>query len=75
MTHPTDKMPPHPYAFLHPSGYQSGAHNMRSGDRIVYDIDGRHGRADEFLHDGDAFVTFDDGTYATVKWNNLSLEK
>ena len=31
------------------------------------------GTADEFLHDGDALVTWDDGTYGTVKWNSLRL--
>lgn len=64
-------LPLHPFAF---SGNKSGAFNMRAGDRVIYEIDGRHGRADEFLSDGDAFVTFDDGSYETVKWNNLRKE-
>ena len=54
--------------------YRSGANGMRAGDRIIYTIDGRHGVADEFLHDGDAFVTFDDGKYETVKWHHLCPE-
>lgn len=54
--------------------HRNGANGMEAGDRIVYLIDGRHGVADEFLHDGDAFVTFDDGTYETVHWNHLRPE-
>lgn len=61
----------HPLAL---SGRRSGAHGMQSGDRVVYTIDGRHGVADEFLHDGDAFVTFDGGSHETVKWNHLRPE-
>lgn len=44
---------------------------MRVGDRVVYQIDGRHGVAEEFLQDGDACVRFDDGTSGTVKWRLL----
>jgi hypothetical protein len=61
----------HPYAF---PGNRSGAFNMRAGDRVIYQIDGRHGVADEFLSDGDAYVSFDDGSYDTVKWNHLQPE-
>jgi hypothetical protein len=61
----------HPHAF---TGHVNGANGMKAGDRIIYDLDGRHGVADEFLYDGDAYVTFDDGTFATVKWNHLSPE-
>ncbi len=48
---------------------------MKAGDRVVYSLDGRHGVADEFLHDGDAFVVFDDGEFATVNWSNLKPEQ
>lgn len=48
---------------------------MRSGDRVVYVIDGRHGIADEFLHDGDALVTFDDGKHEAVHWCHLMPER
>ena len=58
----------HPFAF---PGNRSGAFDMRSGDRVVHEPDGRTGVADEFLHDGDALMTWDDGTFGTVKWNNL----
>lgn len=61
----------HPLAF---TGHKNGAGDMRAGDRVIYQIDGRHGVADEFLHDGEAFVTFDDGEYGTVKWNHLRKE-
>lgn len=44
---------------------------MRVGYRVVYQIDGRHGVAEEFLQDGDACVRFDDGTSGTVKWRLL----
>lgn len=64
-------------AIMHPLAIKndSGANEMKSGDRIVYIIDGRHGVANEFLHDGDAFVTFDDGKHQTVKWNYLMPER
>jgi hypothetical protein len=59
---------PHPVACV---GHRSGAFGMKSGDVVVYSIDGRECRADEFLHDGDAFVTWADGTHGTVHWNHL----
>ena len=62
----------HPLAL---TGHRNGANGMKAGDRVIYTIDGRCGVADEFLHDGDAFVTFDDGSYETVKWNHLLPEK
>ncbi len=61
----------HPFAF---SNNRSGAFNLNAGDRFIYDIDGRRGVADEFLQDGDAYVTWDDGTYGMVKWNHMSPE-
>jgi hypothetical protein len=48
---------------------------MSAGDRVRYTINGRTGVADEFLSDGDAFVTWDDGIYGTVKWHHLRPEK
>lgn len=61
---------------MHPLAIKgrNGACGMKAGDRVVYSIDGRRGVADEFLHDGDAFVSFDDGTHDTVKWNHLYPE-
>lgn len=53
---------------------QSGAFDMNAGDRVVHTIDDRHGVADEFLHDGDALVSFDDGSFDTVKWAHLRRE-
>lgn len=64
---------PNPHPMSVPNN-RSGAFFLSAGDRFVYDIDGRHGFADEFLHDGDALVTFDDGKHETVKWNNMSPE-
>lgn len=63
---------------MHPlatKGHRNGANGMKAGDRVKYTIDGRVGVADEFLSDGDAFVTWDDGTFETVKWNHLVPEK
>jgi hypothetical protein len=60
----------HPYALPN----KSGARGMKAGDRVIYTIDGRRGGADEFLHDGDTFVTWDDGTFGNVKWNYLIPE-
>jgi hypothetical protein len=59
---------------MHPLAYdqnKSGGNGMNAGDRVRYRIDGRTGIADEFLSDGDTFVTWDDGTFGTVKWNHL----
>lgn len=61
----------HPLAL---SDTRSGANGMSAGDRIVYIVDGRCGVVDEFMHDGEAFVSFDDGTLATVKWCHLRPE-
>jgi len=58
----------HPLAI---ADHSNGALGMKAGDRVLYTIDGRTGVADEFLHDGDALVTWDDGTYGTVHWNHL----
>lgn len=58
----------HPLAIR---GNQSGANGMCAGDRVRH-IDGRTGIADEFLHDGDALITWDDGTFGEVKWKNLT---
>ena len=52
----------------------SGALGMKSGDRIRCLTTGRTGVADEFLQDGEAFVSWDDGTCATVKWTSIAPE-
>lgn len=62
---------PHPFAI---PGNQSGAAGLNAGDRFVHDHSARRGWADEFLQDGDALVTYDDGEHATVKWSHLSPE-
>ena len=58
----------HPLAF---ENNKSSACGINAGDRVVYAITMQRGVADEFLHDGDAFVTWDDGSHGTVKWNYL----
>lgn len=63
--------PIHPLAT---PGNRSGAFGLNARDRFVHDPDGRRGRADEFLSDGDAFVTWDDGTWDCVRWNQMSPE-
>lgn len=50
-----------------------GVIGLRAGDRIVLQ-DGRRGTADEFLQDGDAYVSLDDGTCATVRWQQMQPE-
>ena len=52
----------------------SGANGMKEGDRVIHELDKRHGVAGEFLQDGDCFVFFDDGKHDTVKWVNLITE-
>jgi hypothetical protein len=58
----------HPLAL---TDHRNGANGMVAGDRVRYQIDRRTGVADEFLSDGDTFVTWDNGTHDTVKWNHL----
>ncbi len=65
----------HPLAFRHNGGGFTDGNDRRvaAGDRIEYRFENhRRGVLDEALHDGDAFVTWDDGTFATVKWCNLA---
>lgn len=64
----------HPLAFPERrSGGNSGAWNeVRSGDHVIDLISGRTGTLDECLHDGDALVTWDDGTCGIVRWHNLA---
>lgn len=63
----------HPFALKTNSGGNSGAWNaVRAGDHVIYLIDGRTGVLDECLHDGDAFISWDGGTFGTVKWHNLA---
>jgi hypothetical protein len=50
-----------------------GVYALRAGDRIISQ-DGRRGVADEFLQDGEAYVSFDDGTCACVRWQQISRE-
>lgn len=64
--------PPHPYAF---PDNRSGAMGVRAGERFVRLTDGRRGRLDEALPDGEAFVTWDDGTHDTIKWGRIAPEK
>lgn len=58
----------HPLAI---SGNKSGALGMRTGDHVRFVPERKTGIADEFLHDGDAYITWDDGTFGIVKWIHL----
>jgi hypothetical protein len=63
----------HPLAIKGRSGGNSGAWNeVHSGEHVIYLIDGRTGVLDECLHDGDAYVSWDYGTFGTVKWFHLA---
>lgn len=67
-----DEYPPHPYAIQHhPKFWECGAMDIRHGQEFIDTLDGRRGRLDEALSDGDAFVTWEDGTYGTAKWHRF----
>lgn len=62
----------HPLVF---PGNRSGTLGMRTGYRYRYTINNRVCTVDEFLQDGDAYVTWEDdkedSRYGIVKWNHL----
>lgn len=65
----------HPFAFSqNDGGFTDGNDRLVvAGDRVEYRYEGhKRGVLDEALQDGDAFVTWDDGSCATVKWINLA---
>ena len=64
---------PHPLSFPENRGgfTDRQGQEVNAGDRVRYSINGKEGRMDEALHDGDAFVTWDNGDYETVKWHHL----
>ena len=61
----------HPLAL---PGNRSGAYDMTAGDRVVDTLSGRRGVADEFLHDGEALISWDDGSFGAVHWCHLRLD-
>lgn len=61
----------HPHAIQEDG--ETGFYGIMAGERIV--VGGKHGWLDEALCDGDAYVSFDDGTFATVRWNAVEREK
>lgn len=63
----------HPLAF---PGNKSGGvgadgNTIRAGQLMIHLPDYRNCTLDECLSDGDAFVTWEDGSYGTVKWKSL----
>lgn len=63
----------HPMAF--PGGINGGTNKhgqrMSAGDRVRNPFNGKTGIADEFLQDGDTYITYDDGIFDNVKWYHL----
>lgn len=51
---------------------RSGALGMKARDRVWSKSNGCYCTADEFLPDGDAYISSPEGGYATVKWSDLS---
>ena len=49
----------------------SSGQSVSTGDVVKHNIDGRVGILKEALQDGDAYVSFTDGSNGNVKWNNL----
>ena len=65
----------HPLAFTgNKGGFIDGnERKVVAGDRIEYRFENhRRGILVEALQGGDAFVTWDDGSHATVKWHHLA---
>lgn len=64
----------HPLAFRDNLGGFTDGNDRKvvAGDRVEYKFGNQNGVLDEALHDGDAFVTWDDGSHATVKWHHLA---
>jgi hypothetical protein len=59
---------------LHPlalPGNISGAAGMKAGERFTDSLSGADGTADEFLPEGIALVTFDNGLHGELKWAQM----
>lgn len=48
---------------------KSGFYGIIAGERIRWN--GKLGYLDEALPDGDAYISLDDGTFETVRWNSV----
>jgi hypothetical protein len=57
----------HPFAF---PDNDTGALGMKSGQTLI-DNEGNICTADEFLTDGEVFVSYPDGSYSTLKWTQV----
>jgi hypothetical protein len=67
----------HPLAWraMSGNGFDLGRGRFTGDDRIICTLNGKHGYMDEAMHDGDALVSYDDGTFDIVKWGHLRKEK
>lgn len=62
----------HPMAFPNTGGFEDrNGNDVKAGDKVLYLINGRKATLDEALQDGDAYVTYEDGTHGNIKWNHL----
>ncbi len=52
-------------------GTNRNGQSMTAGDKVRCMFTGKTGIANEFLQDGDTYVTWDDGTFGQPKWYNL----
>lgn len=60
----------HPLAIETGAGFtDANGRSVKGGDRIEF-RDGRRGTMDEAMQDGEAFVTWDDGTHETINWKH-----
>ena len=64
----------HPLAFPNDNGCTTQhGEKIHAGDVVVLP-DGRIATVDEILPDGDALLTFTDGTFGEAKWHSLIKE-
>jgi len=62
----------HPLAIENKNGFTDRrGEEVKAGDKVIHLLDEKTAILDEALHDGDALVTWEDGSFGTVKWHNL----
>lgn len=67
----------HPFAFTDHKNGGTNKHGQRmeAGCKVKNPFNGKTGIADEFLQDGDTYITYDDGTFDCVKWHHLEPDR